>query len=85
VRYAVEASIGVWRSLVARFVRDEEVVGSNPATPTRVAKGQGFDPFVGSEPFRFQLQPERRDQIGECRGVDQAGREFDRQRVDHVA
>ena len=26
---------GVWRSLVARFVRDEEVVGSNPATPTR--------------------------------------------------
>ncbi len=24
---------GVWRSLVARFVRDEEVVGSNPATP----------------------------------------------------
>jgi hypothetical protein len=26
----------VWRSLVARFVRDEEVVGSNPATPTRV-------------------------------------------------
>ncbi len=26
--------IGVWRSLVARFVRDEEAVGSNPATPT---------------------------------------------------
>src|SRR5690606_32481152 len=26
---------GVWRSLAARFVRDEEVVGSNPATPTR--------------------------------------------------
>jgi hypothetical protein len=26
----------VWRSLVARFVRDEEVVGSNPATPTEV-------------------------------------------------
>ena len=24
----------MWRSLVARFVRDEEVVGSNPATPT---------------------------------------------------
>ena len=35
VRYAVVASRGVWRSLVARFVRDEEVVGSNPATPTR--------------------------------------------------
>jgi hypothetical protein len=26
---------GVWRSLVARFVRDEEVAGSNPVTPTR--------------------------------------------------
>jgi hypothetical protein len=26
---------GVWRSLAARFVRDEEAVGSNPATPTR--------------------------------------------------
>jgi hypothetical protein len=34
VRYAVVALRGVWRSLVARFVRDEEVVGSNPATPT---------------------------------------------------
>jgi HAD superfamily hydrolase (TIGR01509 family) len=34
VRYAVVASSGVWRSLVARFVRDEEAVGSNPATPT---------------------------------------------------
>ena len=32
--YAVCAAHGVWRSLVARFVRDEEVVGSNPATPT---------------------------------------------------
>jgi hypothetical protein len=27
-------NFGVWRSLVACFVRDEEVVGSNPATPT---------------------------------------------------
>ena len=26
--------IGVWRSQVARFVRDEEVPGSNPGTPT---------------------------------------------------
>lgn len=25
---------GVWRSLVAHLVRDEGVVGSNPATPT---------------------------------------------------
>ena len=26
---------GVWRSLVARFVRDEEAAGSNPVTPTK--------------------------------------------------
>ena len=31
-------ALGVWRSLVARFVRDEEVVGSNPATPTRAGR-----------------------------------------------
>jgi hypothetical protein len=28
--------IGVWRSLVARVVRDDEVAGSNPVTPTFV-------------------------------------------------
>ena len=27
-------SIGLWRSLVARFVRDEEAAGSNPVSPT---------------------------------------------------
>ena len=27
-------SIGVWRSLVARVVRDDEAAGSNPVTPT---------------------------------------------------
>jgi hypothetical protein len=31
---------GVWRSLVARFVRDEEVAGSNPVTPTSGMPGQ---------------------------------------------
>ena len=36
VGYYCSARLGVWRSLVARFVRDEEVVGSNPATPTEV-------------------------------------------------
>ena len=30
--------IEVWRSLVARFVRDEEVAGSNPVTST-IEKG----------------------------------------------
>ena len=28
------AVVGAWRSLVARFVRDEEVAGSNPVAPT---------------------------------------------------
>jgi hypothetical protein len=32
---------GVWRSLVARFVRDEEAAGSNPVTPTRKTAGHG--------------------------------------------
>ena len=27
-------NVGAWRSLVARLVRDEEAVGSNPAAPT---------------------------------------------------
>ena len=38
---------GVWRSLVARFVRDEEVAGSNPVTPTLrggVVMVAGFQP-----------------------------------------
>jgi hypothetical protein len=40
----------VWRSLVARFVRDEEVVGSNPVTPTKVCRGQGRSPPLESGP-----------------------------------
>ena len=31
---------GEWRSLVARFVRDEEVPGSNPGSPTNTALDQ---------------------------------------------
>ena len=30
----IAQTFGVWRSLVARLVRDEEVAGSNPVTPT---------------------------------------------------
>ncbi len=33
--------VGAWRSLVARFVRDEEAVGSNPAAPTKKASQPG--------------------------------------------
>ena len=43
-RYAGPVAHGVWRSLVARFVRDEEAVGSNPATPTP-ADQREFAPF----------------------------------------
>ncbi len=35
----------MWRSLVARFVRDEEAVGSNPATPTNGATDLGRSPL----------------------------------------
>jgi len=42
----------VWRSLVARVVRDDEVAGSNPVTPTHT-KRTGF--FSG--PFRFPSMP----------------------------
>ena len=31
-----EHSVGAWRSLVARIVRDDEVGGSNPLAPTRL-------------------------------------------------
>ena len=34
LRRVRRGSNGVWRSLVARLVRDEEVAGSNPVTPT---------------------------------------------------
>ena len=30
-----EHSVGAWRSLVARIVRDDEVGGSNPLAPTK--------------------------------------------------
>ena len=40
-------SHGVWRSLVARFVRDEEAAGSNPVTPTNRPAGQRLLPFSG--------------------------------------
>ena len=56
VRYAVVASHGVWRSLVACFVRDEEVVGSNPATPTGVFAGRGPDREFWSGPSYFPVR-----------------------------
>src|SRR5262249_22179492 len=55
--------IGVWRSLVARFVRDEEAVGSNPATPTHEPPAQEPSPSgscpvsrVGRAPYSSEVQ-----------------------------
>ena len=45
---AVKNSIEVWLSLVERFVRDEEAVGSNPVTSTsklRMPLAFGAFPF----------------------------------------
>ena len=44
---------GVWRSLAARFVRDEEVVGSNPATPTEKYQVRGLIRSAGRAPEWF--------------------------------
>ena len=33
-RSAIARQLGLWRSLVARLVRDEEAAGSNPVSPT---------------------------------------------------
>ena len=35
LRYNITCVYGMWHSLVARFVRDEEAAGSNPVIPTR--------------------------------------------------
>jgi hypothetical protein len=52
----------VWRSPVARFVRDEEVVGSNPATPTRKEKASPWLVFSfrgGVREFPQEIPPPR--------------------------
>lgn len=36
---------GVWLSLVERLVRDQEVAGSNPVTPTTIPKGFTMKPW----------------------------------------
>jgi hypothetical protein len=42
--------------LVARFVRDEEVVGSNPATPTAFMQEDEAPPVFRSEPSLAQVR-----------------------------
>jgi hypothetical protein len=48
----VPVAAGVWRSLVARFVRDEEAVGSNPATPTTLVL---LEPSAKSQLGRMEM------------------------------
>ncbi len=45
--------------MVARFVRDEEVAGSNPVTPTsrKAALARGYISDQGSDPFVATAQP----------------------------
>ena len=40
-RAGARDTTGIWRSLVARFVRDEEVAGSNPVIPTKNVPSEG--------------------------------------------
>ena len=44
VSVTISHGVGVWRSLVARFVRDEEARGSNPRTPTKYEQGAFMAP-----------------------------------------
>ena len=47
-RVRLVGHLGVWRSLVARVVRDDEVAGSNPVTPTYVMCRDIVDRCLGA-------------------------------------
>ena len=49
--------IEVWRSLVARFVRDEEVAGSNPVTSTTTQALKSVDSISLLRAFSFINHP----------------------------
>ena len=51
--YNVSCDYGMWHSLVARIVRDDEAAGSNPVIPTIESQGLG----VFSESF-FAIPPD---------------------------
>lgn len=53
-------AIGVWRSLAARCVRDAEVAGSNPATPTDGLKGRWRPAWFGARRRAVQVRAARR-------------------------
>src|ERR1039457_574883 len=58
---AAQADGGVWRSLAARFVRDEEAAGSNPATPTRKYQVDGMITRHGDHAIDHSLAVRWRD------------------------
>ena len=69
--YTCERLTGVWRSLVARVVRDDEAAGSNPVTPTNVKSrsftGRLFTLFAGVRGSRrFETLPGQRTALTGC-------------------
>jgi hypothetical protein len=56
----------VWRSLAARFVRDEEAAGSNPATPTEKFQVDGMTAVHGGHAIGHLLVTCWRDRTSAC-------------------
>jgi len=52
--------------LAGVVVRDEEVVGSNPATPTRVSQTEGSDPVSGWGPSLVRAEHSCRSRFSEA-------------------
>src|SRR6185437_8511330 len=69
---AAQAGGGVWRSLAARFVRDEEAAGSNPATPTQV---RGSFLIMRDGPPSFRASEMRHDAASTIQALCRAHRE----------
>ena len=71
------SAIGTWRSLVARSVRDAEVVGSNPAVPTTKVLVRGSQLSLGQHLGRFiehssNIQNLGDSSLGRCRSREYA-------------
>ena len=73
---------GVWRSLVARFVRDEEVAGSNPVTPTIFSWRPATRKTAQTSPpaEKRQRRPDHRRQGGRRRLYLKGAREAEKRR-----
>ena len=54
MRNAILEAVGVWRSSVARYVRDVEALGSNPSTPTI---GSLFALFMSEHSWECECNP----------------------------